>query len=134
MALDNSLKLGKGTIVKTSPGLRIGIAVAVLAVLGLLIFLFNQFNANKAEESKDAKKAHEPAPVTIAQAKLETLPLEIRNVGNVEAFSVVNVIAQVGGQLTDVFFKQGQYIKKAICSFKSTPALTKHYWLRQKLM
>jgi multidrug efflux system membrane fusion protein len=60
-------------------------------------------------------------PVSIAKAKLQTLPLEIRNIGNVESFSVVNVIAQVGGQLTDVYFKQGQYLKKGDLLFQIDP-------------
>ena len=46
------------------------------------------------------------------------MPLEIRNIGNVESFSVVNVIAQVGGQLTGVHFTQGQYVKKGELLFE----------------
>ncbi len=117
----SSIYLDNQRIPKTSPSFKIVLLVIVLASAALTIFFINQFKTNQAEEKKDAKRAHEAAPVTVAQAKLETLPLEIRNVGNVEAFSVVNVIAQVGGQLTDVFFKQGQYVRKGDLLFQIDP-------------
>jgi multidrug efflux system membrane fusion protein len=60
-------------------------------------------------------------PVVTATAQLENLPLEIHNIGNVEAYSVVNVIAQVGGQLTDVHFTQGQDVRKGDLLFKIDP-------------
>jgi membrane fusion protein, multidrug efflux system len=57
-------------------------------------------------------------PVVVAKAELKDMPFEIHNIGNVEAFSVVNVIAQVGGELTKVFFTQGQDVGKGDLLFK----------------
>jgi membrane fusion protein, multidrug efflux system len=51
-------------------------------------------------------------PVTVANASHRDVPLEIQVIGNVEAYSTITVKAQVGGQLTDVFFKEGDFVKK----------------------
>jgi len=57
-------------------------------------------------------------PAVTALATLQNLPLEIHNIGNVEAYSIVNVLAQVGGQLEEVLFTQGQDVRKGDLLFK----------------
>jgi multidrug efflux system membrane fusion protein len=51
-------------------------------------------------------------PVTVAKASHRDVPMEIQVIGNVEAYSTITVKAQVGGQLTDVFFQEGDFVKK----------------------
>jgi multidrug efflux system membrane fusion protein len=51
-------------------------------------------------------------PVTVAQVVQKAMPIEIRVIGSVEAYSVVSVHAQVTGQLTEVNFKEGEDVKK----------------------
>jgi multidrug efflux system membrane fusion protein len=51
-------------------------------------------------------------PVTVAVASLRTVPVEVQVIGNVEAYSTISVKAQVGGQLTNVYFHEGDYVKK----------------------
>jgi membrane fusion protein, multidrug efflux system len=51
-------------------------------------------------------------PVTVATVVQKQMPIEIRVIGSVEAYSVVSVHAQVTGQLTAVNFKEGEDIKK----------------------
>jgi len=51
-------------------------------------------------------------PVTVANATHRDVPLEIQVIGNVEAYSTITVKAQVGGLLTDVFFKEGDFVRK----------------------
>ena len=51
-------------------------------------------------------------PVTVAKASLRDVPVEIQVIGNVEAYSTITVKALVGGQLTDVHFKEGDFVKK----------------------
>jgi len=53
-----------------------------------------------------------PVPVEVAKATLKNVPVDITVVGNVEAYSIVSVRAQTGGMLTDVRFKEGDYVKK----------------------
>ena len=51
-------------------------------------------------------------PVTVANASHRDVPLEIQVIGNVEAYSTITVKAQVGGQLVNVYFKEGDFVKK----------------------
>ncbi len=61
------------------------------------------------------------APVTVTQVSRRGVPIEIRVVGNVEAYSTITVKAQVGGQLTAVYFKEGDYVKKGDKLFTIDP-------------
>ena len=61
------------------------------------------------------------APVTVTQVSRREVPIEIRVVGNVEAYSTITVKAQVGGQLTAVYFKEGDYVKKGDKLFTIDP-------------
>jgi membrane fusion protein, multidrug efflux system len=51
-------------------------------------------------------------PVTVATVVQKSMPIEIRVIGSVEAYSVVSVHAQVTGQLTAVNFKEGDDVAK----------------------
>ena len=53
-----------------------------------------------------------PVPVEVANAALKSVPVDITVVGNVEAYSIVNVRAQTGGMLNEVHFAEGDYVKK----------------------
>jgi multidrug efflux system membrane fusion protein len=50
-------------------------------------------------------------PVTVAVASQKDVPVEVQVIGNVEAYSTISVKAQVGGQLTIVSFREGDYVK-----------------------
>ncbi len=52
-----------------------------------------------------------PAVVTTAVVGRKPMPVDLKVVGSVEALSVIRVKAQVGGQLTKVFFREGQDVK-----------------------
>src|ERR1700730_1989872 len=51
-------------------------------------------------------------PVTVAVVSQKNVPVEINVIGNVEAYSTISVKAQVGGQLTNVYFHEGDFVKK----------------------
>src|SRR5215467_15523887 len=51
-------------------------------------------------------------PVTVASVVQKSMPIEIRVIGAVEAYSIVSVHAQVTGQLTAVNFKEGDDVQK----------------------
>jgi len=60
-------------------------------------------------------------PVTIAQVVQKDVPVEVQVIGNVEAYSTISVKAQVGGQLTDQHFAEGDYVKKGDLLFDIDP-------------
>jgi multidrug efflux system membrane fusion protein len=50
--------------------------------------------------------------VTVATAALKDVPVEVQVIGNVEAYTTITVKAQVGGELTAVHFREGDFVKK----------------------
>lgn len=53
-----------------------------------------------------------PVPVTLGVASLKTVPIQVRTIGNGEAYSTVNVKSQVEGKVERVYFEEGQTVKK----------------------
>src|ERR1035437_9188693 len=51
-------------------------------------------------------------PVLVALVAQKNVPVEVQVIGNVEAYATIAVKAQVGGQLTNVYFHEGDYVKK----------------------
>jgi multidrug efflux system membrane fusion protein len=50
-------------------------------------------------------------PVKVATAVQKTVPVQLRAIGNVQAYSTVSVKSRVNGQLMQVYFKEGQDVK-----------------------
>jgi multidrug efflux system membrane fusion protein len=59
-----------------------------------------------------ARRGDMAVPVVVASVAQKDVPIEIQVVGNVEAYSTITVKAQVGGELTGVFFHEGDDVKK----------------------
>ena len=53
-----------------------------------------------------------PVPVVVAKVAQKDVPVDIDGIGNVEAYSSISVRAQITGQLTQVFFREGDFVKK----------------------
>ena len=62
-----------------------------------------------------------PVPVQINEAVRKDMPVDLRAIGNVEAINTVAVKAQVGGELIEVNFKEGQDVKKGDLLFTIDP-------------
>ncbi len=60
-------------------------------------------------------------PVTVATAVQRSVPLQIRRIATVEAYNTIQVKAQIGGELTRVFFQEGQDVKKGDLLFQIDP-------------
>jgi membrane fusion protein, multidrug efflux system len=60
-------------------------------------------------------------PVTVAVATQKNVPVEVQVIGNVEAYSTISMKAQVAGQLTEVHFHEGDYVKKGDLLFRIDP-------------
>jgi multidrug efflux system membrane fusion protein len=68
-----------------------------------------------------AGRSREVVPVLAATAQQKIVPVQIRAVGNVEAYSTVSIKSQVTGVLTDAHFKEGQEVKKGQLLFTIDP-------------
>ncbi len=62
-----------------------------------------------------------PTPVTVAAAQARDIPIQIRQIGSVEPVAVIAVKAQISGELKQVFFKEGQEVKKGDQLFEIDP-------------
>jgi membrane fusion protein, multidrug efflux system len=81
---------------------RLLMSMAVLVVLVVL----------PACSSKKDPRAVPPTPVTAAAAVRKTIPVQINAIGNVEALQTISVRSQITGQLTKVYFKEGQDVRR----------------------
>ena len=93
----------------------IGLLRLLLCIL-LLLPLFTGC-AKKAEKPK----MNMPAPVTVGSVLEKTVPVELRAIGNVEAYATVSIKTQVTGELLKVSFNEGQDVKKGDLLFKIDP-------------
>jgi membrane fusion protein, multidrug efflux system len=62
--------------------------------------------------TKAAAPAPAAVPVMTATVEQKTVPLQVKAIGAVEAYSNVSVKTQITGELTGVFFKEGDDVKK----------------------
>jgi len=99
--------------------------IALGAFLGILAGCSSgQVSATGGPESGRGGKKGGGAgdvPVTVAVALQKDVPVEIQVIGNVEAYSTISVKAQVGGELTNVYFHEGDYVKKGDPLFTIDP-------------
>jgi len=59
-----------------------------------------------------SQSAPPPAPVVVGRAELKSVPVEVRAIGSVEAYSTVAVKSRVTGLIATQQFREGQDVKK----------------------
>ena len=62
-----------------------------------------------------------PVPVLVATVTEKTVPVELKAIGNVEAYSTVSIKSRLSGQLVQVNFKEGQDVKQGDLLFVIDP-------------
>src|SRR5439155_2425973 len=86
-----------------------------IALLFLLLIVVTLCGCSgKAAAGADLQKqtgSGATVPVTTAQADAQDVAVELRNIGNVEAYSIITIRSQVTGQITKVHFREGQEVK-----------------------
>jgi multidrug efflux system membrane fusion protein len=85
-------------------------------LLGILLSLLSC-----SSEPKTEPKRQTAIPVTVGSVSQKSVPLQVQAIGNVEAYSVVSVKSQVGGELDRVYFREGQNINKGDLLFTIDP-------------
>lgn len=97
-----------------SPVTRIVLVLLLIAVVGgtyLLVRSRSRAAASSAAAAASAQ-ANRVVPVLTATAARRDVPVWLEGLGNVTAFYTVTVKPQVGGQIMEVLFKEGQAVKK----------------------
>lgn len=82
---------------------RAALTIALLAALAV---------ASGCENGSKAAKGEEPVPVTVSAVQVLDVPREVQAFGVVEASSTVDVRAQVQGLITQVHFREGDFVKR----------------------
>ncbi len=91
--------------------------ISVFSSAGFL--LLAGCNSTKVQANLDPSTM--TVPVTVASATRQSVPVEIRVVGSVEASSTVQVKSRVAGQLMTVHFTEGQDVKNGDLLFEIDP-------------
>lgn len=80
------------------------------ACAGLSASLLFQGCSGSAQRT-GARQA-DAAPVSVATVSIQTVPIEVRAIGNVEPVTAIAVRAQVSGELSHVSFSEGDSVQK----------------------
>jgi multidrug efflux system membrane fusion protein len=88
------------------------------ATLAVLLMACLQLTSCSGEKKKAAPP---PVPVLVATVTEKTVPVELKAIGNVEAYATVSIKARVGGQLVQVNFREGQDVKQGELLFVIDP-------------
>ena len=82
-------------------------SLSALILFAFLVFLLTACSKEKKEQS--VKVA---VPVTVESVIQKAVPVQIHAIGNVEAYSSVSIKSRVSGELTRVYFREGQDMNK----------------------
>lgn len=61
---------------------------------------------------KEKPKTKPPVPVKVAQAQQKNVPVQIKAIGNIEAYTSVAIKSQVSGQIARLHFTEGSDVEK----------------------
>jgi multidrug efflux system membrane fusion protein len=86
--------------------------LALSAILVSLILSFGCTSKSTQAAGGGGRRGDGAVPVVVATVTQKDVPVSIEVIGNVEAYSTISVKAQVGGELTDVAFHEGEFVKK----------------------
>ena len=85
---------------------------AVLIPILLLAIFASSCNQSSRTPSTARANVPQTVPVTVALAQQEDLPIYLNGLGSVQAFYTVNVKSRIDGQLVEVKFREGEFVKK----------------------
>lgn len=87
----------------------------------LSLFFAFIFLSACSEGKSDLPHKAPPVPVTVGAVTQKTVPVMVKAIGNVEAYTSVAVKARVGGELKRVHFQEGQEVKQGDPLFTIDP-------------
>jgi multidrug efflux system membrane fusion protein len=69
-------------------------------------------NAAPPEGRGRGRGAGAATPVLVSKVGQKTIPIEVKAIGTVEAYSTVSIRSQIAGQLMEAHFKDGDFVRK----------------------
>lgn len=95
--------------------------IAIIIVLAGFVVGYKQISSGLGKKPERRAGARQAVPVHVANVVQKTIPVELRAVGTVEAYSTVSVRSQITGSLTRVHFKEGRDVQKGDLLFTIDP-------------
>ncbi|HZD45057.1 MAG TPA: efflux RND transporter periplasmic adaptor subunit, partial [Acidobacteriaceae bacterium] len=94
--------------------LRWVVLLVILALAGVITW--RTITAKREAAAAAAKKQHAMAnlavPVQVASVRQETVPIYLTGLGTITPYYSVTIIPRVTGELTNVYFREGQDVRK----------------------
>ena len=81
-------------------------------ISNLLIVAVITLSCAACSSKKEKPKAKTPVPVKVAQVVQKDLPVQVKAIGNIEAFTSVAIKSQVSGQIARIHFTEGSDVEK----------------------
>jgi membrane fusion protein, multidrug efflux system len=92
-----------------------------MIAVGVLAALLGSVACKQKPTQAAGPAKRQPVPVTVAKVVQRTIPVEVRAIGNGEAYSTIGVKSLVAGQLVHVYFTEGDYVRKDQPLFQVDP-------------
>jgi len=108
---DNDLKRRRG-----DGETRGKVKLAVLVLLLCLSAITSLSSCSKAKQPPPRV-----VPVVAETADRKNVPLQIKAIGNVEAYNTVAIKSQINGEISEVYFREGQDVKRGRMLFRIDP-------------
>ncbi|RJQ14416.1 MAG: efflux RND transporter periplasmic adaptor subunit [Nitrospiraceae bacterium] len=105
---------------KKTLSVALNIISSSYAVISFFLIAAIFLHACSKGESKPASK-NTTFPVTVSAVINKDVPVQVRAIGNVEAYSTVAITARVAGELVNVNFREGQDVNKGDLLFTIDP-------------
>lgn len=86
--------------------------MAFVAAMLLLAVFYTACNNTASTPSRARANTPQTVPVTVATAQKQDLPIYLSGLGSVAAYYTVSVKSRVDGQLVDIRFKEGEFVKQ----------------------
>jgi len=71
---------------------------------------------------KEKPKVKPPVPVKVTPAQLKDMPIQVKAIGNIEAFTSVAIKSQIDGQIARVHFQEGSDVRQGDLLISIDPA------------
>ena len=101
--------------------MRRGDEISILRRIGSILLLLSLFVLTACEKKSSATFERPPAPVAVAAAITQDVPLYLDEIGKFVAREVVSIQPQVSGRITQIHFTDGANVKAGQVLFTIDP-------------
>ena len=95
-----------------------GRALPLAGAISLAVLLLLSAACHQAKSQSAAMPA---VPVSVAQAEQRDVPIVVNAVGTIAPYSMVQIKTMVSAEITQAFFKEGDFVKKGQLLFQLDP-------------